>query len=188
MQVAERSMVAPATCRLSRGRLALGAMFVTFFDGVPRLIRRHTSSPEPLGGPGFRFGRFFFAISGRRASFKRLEQSFRNRCHIFNCRQKRSLIGLRRLGEPADLPHKLQRSGPDFLVCHRRLEVKKNFDISAHIYDRSAGAPPAAARAPSPSQTPTSRRVLPSRNRPNHNKRLLPARHRFGKWIVRWLM
>ena len=69
-------------------------------------------------------------LGGR--GFERTKKAGRDASHFVDGRQKRGLIRLRRLGETADLPHKLQRSRPNLVLSDRRIEVEKGFDVSAH--------------------------------------------------------
>src|SRR5690348_7609990 len=88
--------------------------------------------PKSLSSGGFRRGGLFFAVLRRRRGFERTKKAGRDASHFVDGRQKGGLIRLRRLGETADLPYKLQRSRPNLVVSDRRIEVEKGFDVSAH--------------------------------------------------------
>jgi hypothetical protein len=49
------------------------------------------------------------------------------------------LIGHRRLGEAAQLPHELQGREINFLIRCRRVEVVKRLDVAAHDCSHSTG-------------------------------------------------
>jgi hypothetical protein len=96
---------------------------------------------ESLGGASFRFCRLFFAIPWRRVGLKRIQKTRRDRGYVIDCRHEQGFVCLRRFVEPADLSHELKRSSPNLFGSHRRIEVKKSFDISAHAYDLEVSRP-----------------------------------------------
>jgi hypothetical protein len=51
---------------------------------------------------------------------------------LFDCTIEGNLIGLRGLGEAAELPHELQRRREDFFLCRRRFEIVQSLNISTH--------------------------------------------------------
>src|SRR5580704_14990670 len=73
----------------------------------------------------------------RRRGFERSQQPFRSRGNLLHRPVECRFVRLRRLGESADLAHKLQRRGPNLPFRHRRIKVEQQLDISAH----SAGPP-----------------------------------------------
>src|SRR5579863_124292 len=87
---------------------------------------------ETDGGAGLGFGGLFFAIAGSGGGFERVQQAGGRGGNFLYRGEKGGLVGLRRLVEAADLAHELQRSGVDFLVGDRRIEVEENFDVAAH--------------------------------------------------------
>ena len=81
-------------------------------------------------GAGARFRSFDFAIARRRGRDERIQQFVRRLGHLFNRAIERFLVGFRRLGEPAELPDKLQRRRMDLFISRGRFEVVQRFDIS----------------------------------------------------------
>src|SRR5215468_6118161 len=102
--------------------------------GSQKLLRlsRLRGLPKPHPRPGLGLRHLFFPVFRRRGGLKRPQQTHRRTRHFIDCRLERGLVRLRRLVEPRDLPHELQRSGPHFVIRHRRFEVKQQLDISAH--------------------------------------------------------
>src|SRR5262249_14999081 len=75
---------------------------------------------------------FRLAVARRPAGGERGEQAARRLGHLVDGTLERRLVGARRLAEPAQLAHELQRGGADFLLPRRRVEVKERTEISAH--------------------------------------------------------
>jgi hypothetical protein len=87
---------------------------------------------KSLRGPCFSFGSFFFPIARWRRGLQRVQKTSRCSGYLVNGEKKCILISFRRLVEPADLSDELQRRRADLVRSHRRIEVKKDFDVSAH--------------------------------------------------------
>jgi hypothetical protein len=79
------------------------------------------------------FGRLFFAIPGRRGGFERSQETGRSVSYLVNGRKKSCFIRLRRLVEAADLPHELHRGSSNLFVSYGWIEIKQDFDVSAHV-------------------------------------------------------
>jgi hypothetical protein len=77
-------------------------------------------------------GRFFFALSRWRVRLERGEQPTRYRRDVVDRGVERVFVGPGWPGEPAHLAHELQRRRADLFLGHRRLEVEKDSDVSAH--------------------------------------------------------
>jgi MutS-like protein len=88
--------------------------------------------PEPLGCAGFRLCGFLFAISRRSIGLERAEKMDRDSGNVIDGSQEQGFVRLRRLVEPGDLAHVLQRRGPRLLLGHRRIEVEQGLDVPAH--------------------------------------------------------
>src|SRR5215831_19605787 len=84
---------------------------------------------ESLCGPSLGFGGLFFAVLRRRCGFERVEKTSRHAGYFFHGVEKRGFIGLRRFVETADLPHKLQGSGANLVLCYGRIEVEQGLDV-----------------------------------------------------------
>src|ERR1700731_2956678 len=65
------------------------------------------SSPESLGGSSFRLCCLFFPILRRRVGFERTEKTTRDAGYLIDGSQKRGLVRLRWLVNPADFSHEL---------------------------------------------------------------------------------
>src|SRR6266567_183293 len=53
---------------------------------------------------------------------------------------ERILVRLRRFRKAADLPHELQRRGPDLLVSHGGVEIEERANVSTHAFRLTSGA------------------------------------------------
>src|SRR5437660_3350199 len=74
------------------------------------IVAEKGSGAESYRGAGLGLGGFFFAVLGGSSGLERAQQPLGNARYFGNRSVKRRLIALRRLGEAADLAHKLQRS------------------------------------------------------------------------------
>jgi hypothetical protein len=72
------------------------------------------------------------AVSRRRGRHQLLEEALRCVCDGVHGTVESLLVRLRRLREPADLAHVLQRGGMDVLFPRRWFEVVERLDVSAH--------------------------------------------------------
>src|SRR5262249_14850129 len=91
---------------------------------------------------GLGFGGLLFATPWPAARFERRQQSTGNACNLIHRGVEGRFVGFRWFGESADLSHKLQRGGADFLVGYRRLEVEERSDVATHtmlLVSRFAG-------------------------------------------------
>ena len=90
------------------------------------------SNSESLSGAEFRFLSFFLAILRGGVGFERPEKPGGNAGDFIHRGEKGVLVGLRGLGETADLSYELERGGPNLVVGDGRIEVEERFDIAAH--------------------------------------------------------
>jgi hypothetical protein len=104
-------------------------LFIAVFPERPLTGR---SVAESFGRPRLCFRGFLFSILRWRRRFQRTQKPIRDSGYLLDRRQERALVRLRRLRKPADLPHKLQGSGANLLVRHRRVKIEKRLDIPAH--------------------------------------------------------
>src|SRR5690348_12175380 len=74
---------------------------------------------------------FDLAILGRGVGLERRKQPRGNGRDLIDRRGEGRFVGLRRLGEAADLAYELQRSGVDLFVGCDRLEVEECLDVPA---------------------------------------------------------
>jgi hypothetical protein len=65
-----------------------------------------------------------------------VKELVRRLCHLFDSIIEGNLVGLRGLGEAAELPHELQRRRADFFLCRRRFEIVQSLNISTHKFFR----------------------------------------------------
>jgi len=87
---------------------------------------------ESLGGAGFGFCGFLFAISWRGAGFERFQEPGGCGGNFIDGSEKNDFVCLRRFVEACDFPHELQRRGPDLFRSDRRIEIVERLYISAH--------------------------------------------------------
>src|SRR5438132_9114993 len=80
----------------------------------------------------FHFGSHFFATFRRGISFERPKKAERDAGNLVDGCQKSRFVCLRWFIESANLSHKLQGSGLNFLGCNGRVEVEEHFNVSAH--------------------------------------------------------
>jgi hypothetical protein len=57
----------------------------------------------------------------------------RDSCDLIYGRNERSFIRFRRLVEPGDLSHELERGRADLFGSDGRIKIEKRFDIPAHV-------------------------------------------------------
>src|SRR5271165_806030 len=93
------------------------------------------SPPAPVA----RLQRLRLAVPRRSGAAQRMDELPRGLRDLVDRALEGLCIGLRGPGEPADLPHELERGGADFVVGGGRLEVEQRADIAAH--DRSLSNP-----------------------------------------------
>src|SRR5690242_12155613 len=87
---------------------------------------------KSLRCPNLRLHCFFFPILRRCSGLQRPQEATRNLRHFFDRRKEGSFVSLRGLVESADFAHELQGSRSNLLLSHRRIEIKKFLDVSAH--------------------------------------------------------
>ena len=90
------------------------------------------TAAKSLRGTRFRLSRLILPILRRSRRLQRPKQALRHIRNLINRRQERSLIRLRGLRKPANLPHKLQRSSANLSRRNRRIKVEKRLDVPAH--------------------------------------------------------
>src|SRR5262249_10010006 len=83
---------------------------------LPILPPPAISISQPFPRPRLRLGSFLLPILRRSMRLERLQQPRRDFRNLRDCRLKRVLVRLRRLGEAADLADKLQRRRPDLVL------------------------------------------------------------------------
>jgi hypothetical protein len=112
--------------------------------------RGRFSVGEALCGTCFGFRGFLFAILGRRGRFERTQEAIGDGGNLVNGRLESLLIRFGRLIEARDFSNKLERSGVDFFISDRRIEIEEGSYISAHGHQlafrrgtnaRSSGSP-----------------------------------------------
>src|SRR5438093_10002351 len=110
-------------------------------------------APEPLRSSGAGACGLNFAIARFARSHQRTQKIPGHRRYLFDGVIECRLVDLRRLVEPRELSHELDRSSPDLLLSRGRVEVEQRLDVPAH-----GNLPPdqrthAAARARSSSRS-----------------------------------
>src|SRR5690606_200071 len=94
-----------------------------------------------------RLCRLDLTVLRRRDRLQRREQLLRDAGDLVHRALERRLVDLRRLREPADLPHVLKGSGADLVVRRGRVEVVERPDVPAHCVTTPFGPPPDSAPA-----------------------------------------
>lgn len=84
------------------------------------------------GKPRPRLGRLVFAIARGKVCGQAIDQLPRRGGDLFDGGFKRRCIGVTGMLITADLAHKLQRCGANFLVRGRRVEVEERANAAAH--------------------------------------------------------
>jgi hypothetical protein len=97
--------------------------------------RKRALAGEALGGAGFGFGRFLFAILGRGAGFEGPEEADGDGGDFVDGRLEGCFVRLGWLVEAGDFSDELERSRADFVIGDRRIEIEERFYISAHWID-----------------------------------------------------
>src|SRR5579863_4758871 len=88
--------------------------------------------PESFCGAGARFGSFFFAILGRGGGFEGAQQASGDGGYLVDSGEEGGFVALGGFVEAGNLADELERGRADFIVGHRRIEVEKSLDVSAH--------------------------------------------------------
>ena len=78
---------------------------------------------KPFGCPRFGFRSFFFPILRRGIRLQLTEKLDQDACNLIYRSQEHSFVSLRRLVEPSDLSHVLQRRRPRLVFGHGRIKL-----------------------------------------------------------------
>src|SRR5438093_6928595 len=98
-------------------------------------------APEPLRSSGAGACGLNFAIARFASSHQRTQKVPGHRRYLFDGVIECRLVDLRRLVEPRELSHELDRRSPDLLLSRGRVEVEQRLDVPAHgIPSKSADA------------------------------------------------
>src|SRR5207245_3363101 len=108
-----------AACGFQDGVHEEGAWSTSLVDGAPEPLR---SSGAGARGPNL-------AIARLASSHQRTQKIPSHRRDLFDGVIECRLVGLRRLVEPRDLSHELDRSSPDLLLSRGRVEGKSRLDV-----------------------------------------------------------
>src|SRR5947209_11486326 len=111
-----------AACGFQDGVHEEGAWSTSLVDGAP----------EPLRSSGAGARGLNLAIARLASSHQRTQKIPGHRRDLFDGVIECRLVDLRRLVEPRDLSHELDRSSPDLLLSRGRVEVKQRLDVPAH--------------------------------------------------------
>jgi hypothetical protein len=95
-------------------------------------VKGARKSGEALGGAGFGFGGFFFAVFGWGGGFKRVEELEGGVGDLVDGGGEGGLVGFGGLVEASDFADELEGSGADLVGSDRRIEVIESFDVAAH--------------------------------------------------------
>src|SRR5262245_31690571 len=87
---------------------------------------------KPCARSLFRLHRLDLAIARRPRSLKRRDQPACRLRDLVDGTIKGGRVGLRGLGEAAQLAHELQRRGADLVLGRGRLEVEQRANVAAH--------------------------------------------------------
>jgi hypothetical protein len=97
-------------------------------------VRQVHLSAESFGCAGFRLDGLFLPIFRRSIGLKRVEKTRGHASYFIDGCQKRRFVRFGRVREAAYLAYELERSRPNLLVGHGRIEIEECFDISAHTF------------------------------------------------------
>jgi len=106
-----------------------------FVTSRPQYLSAHQSVAESLNRPRLCLRGLLFSILWWCRRLQRTQKPLRDSRDFIDRCQKRVLIRLRRLRKPADLPYKLQRSGPHLFIRNRRIKIEQRLNIPAHGSD-----------------------------------------------------
>src|SRR5437667_8548185 len=87
---------------------------------------------EPLRSSGAGACGLDFAIARLCVGHQRFQEIPRYCCDLFDGVIERRLVDLRRLVEPRELSHELDRRSLDLLLSRGRVEVEQRLDVPAH--------------------------------------------------------
>ena len=90
---------------------------------------------KSLGGAGFGFGSFFFAIFGWSGGFQRLQKAQGDIGDVIDGGEESGFVGSGWLVEASDFADELKRSRADLVFGDGGIEVEKGFDVSAHEWN-----------------------------------------------------
>ena len=106
-----------------------------FVTSRPEYLSAHQSVAESFDGPRLCLRGLLFSILWWCRRLQRTQKPLRDSRDFIDRCQKRVLIRLRRFRKPANLPHKLQRSGANLFIRNRRIKIEQRLDIPAHGSD-----------------------------------------------------
>ena len=102
------------------------------------------SSCKAYCGPGLRLCGFFFTVFRWRGRFEGMNELRGDSSDFIDGSSERSFIRLRRLVEPGDFSHELERGRAHLFGSDGRIKIEERSNISAHVLwpreDFSGGA------------------------------------------------